>query len=30
MCNQMPMEYLGESLGNEVKLENVFVLQKLK
>jgi len=30
MCNQMPMEYLGESLGNEVKLENVFGFAEAK
>jgi hypothetical protein len=24
MCNPMPLEFLGESIGNSVKLEDVF------
>jgi hypothetical protein len=24
MCNPMPLEFLGESNGNEVKLEDIF------
>lgn len=30
MCNPMPMEFLGESLGNEVKLENLFGFAEAK
>ena len=30
MCNPMPMEYLGESLGSDVSLENVFGFAEAK
>jgi hypothetical protein len=30
MCNPMPLEFLGESIGNSVKLENIFGFAEVK
>jgi hypothetical protein len=30
MCNPMPIEFLGESHGNDVKLEDIFGFAKAK